>query len=58
MKDGWDLEKETFEALAKDRQISAFKHKGFWKSMNTLKDAMELNEMWEKNDLKKLLWKS
>jgi len=58
IKDGWDLEKETFEALAKDRQISAFKHKGFWKSMNTLKDAMELNEMWKKNELKKILWKS
>ncbi len=58
IEEGWDLEKETFEALAKDRQISAFKHKGFWKSMNTLKDAMELNEMWEKNGLKKILWKS
>jgi glucose-1-phosphate cytidylyltransferase len=58
IKEGWDLEKETFEALAKDRQISAFKHKGFWKSMNTLKDAIELNEMWKKNELKKILWKS
>jgi len=58
IKEGWDLEKETFEALARDRQISAFKHEGFWKSMNTLKDAMELNKMWEKNELKKILWKS
>jgi len=58
IKEGWDLEKETFEALARNRQISAFKHKGFWKSMNTLKDVMEFNEMWEKNELKRILWKS
>jgi len=58
MEEDWDLEKETFEALAKDRQISAFKHTGFWNSMNTLKDAMELNEMWKRNELKKILWKS
>lgn len=57
IKEDWDLEKETFEMLAKERQISAFKHNDFWKSMNTLKDAVELNEMWEKGDLKKVLWK-
>jgi len=57
MKEGWDLEKEIFKVLAKDRQIFAFKHNGFWKSMNTLKDVMELNEMWKKNELKKILWK-
>jgi glucose-1-phosphate cytidylyltransferase len=55
MKEGGDLEKEIFKTLAKDRQISAFKHKGFWKSMNTLKDVMEINEMWKKSDLKKIL---
>lgn len=45
MKKGYDLEKETFEELAKANQIAAFKHKGFWKSMNTLKDVIELNEL-------------
>ena len=42
---GYDLEKETFEKLAKEKMICAFYHKGFWKSMNTLKDVIELNEM-------------
>lgn len=46
MEKGYDLEKETFAELAKINQIAAFKHKGFWKSMNTLKDVMELNEMY------------
>lgn len=50
IKPGYDLEKETFEALAKDGQISAFKHNGFWKSMNTLKDAIELNELYNKGN--------
>lgn len=47
---GYDLEKETFEELAKKSQIAAFRHDGFWKSMNTLKDVIELNEMYKKGD--------
>lgn len=50
IKPGYDLEKEAFEELAKDRQIAAFKHDGFWKSMNTLKDAIELNEMYDQSN--------
>ena len=45
IKKGYDLEKETFEELAKKKMVAAFYHKGFWKSMNTLKDVIELNEM-------------
>jgi len=45
IKPGYDLEKETFEDLAKERQIAEFMHNGFWKSMNTLKDVIELNDM-------------
>lgn len=50
IKRGYDLEKETFKDLAKERQIIYFEHDGFWKSMNTLKDAVELNEMCRKGD--------
>ena len=46
IKPGFDLEKETFESLAKETQIVAFMHDGFWKSMNTLKDVIELNDMY------------
>lgn len=45
IKNGGDLEKETFWELAKERMICALHHKGFWKSMNMLKDVIELNEM-------------
>lgn len=53
LKDGYDLEKEVLKELAEKRQISAFLHDGFWKSMNTLKDVIEFNEMWKLGKLKK-----
>ncbi|MBO06276.1 MAG: glucose-1-phosphate cytidylyltransferase [Parcubacteria group bacterium] len=55
LKQGYDLEKEALKELAKENQIIAFLHKGFWKSMNTLKDVIELNEMWKSNQLKNIL---
>ena len=52
MKKGYDLERDVLKEAAKSRQIAAFKHKGFWKSMNTLKDVIELNEMYNKGKMK------
>lgn len=52
MKKGYDLEKDILRELAKSKQIAAFKHKGFWKSMNTLKDVIELNELYSKGEMK------
>ena len=52
MKKGYDLESNVLRDIAKDAQIAAFKHSGFWKSMNTLKDVMELNELYNKRKLK------
>lgn len=40
--------------LAKDGQIAAYKHTGFWKAMDTLRDNVELNSMWENNPLWKI----
>ena len=54
IKEGYDLEKETFHELAKQHEITAYKHKGFWKCMNTFKDTQELNELWNN---KKAPWK-
>ena len=52
MKKGYDLESDVLRDLAKDKQIAAFKHKSFWKCMNTLKDVIELNELYKKGQLK------
>jgi len=45
IKQGDDLEKDTLKDLARKEQIVYFEHNGFWKSMNTLKDVIELNEI-------------
>ncbi len=44
--DSGELEDVVFPELAKNRQICAYKHKGQWKSMNTLKDNLELHDLW------------
>jgi glucose-1-phosphate cytidylyltransferase len=41
-------EAEPMANLAKDSQIAAFKHNGFWKCMDTLREKEELESMWEK----------
>jgi glucose-1-phosphate cytidylyltransferase len=41
------LERETFERLADERQLMAYSHTGFWKCMDTYKDNVEFNQLWE-----------
>jgi glucose-1-phosphate cytidylyltransferase len=40
---GDDLEKEVLPSLAASGQLYAYKHLGFWKSMDTYKDAVDLS---------------
>ena len=39
-------EAEPMANLAKDSQIAAYKHNGFWKCMDTLREKEELESMW------------
>ena len=41
------LEREPLERLAADGQLRAFRHEGFWDCMDTYKDAILLNDLWE-----------
>lgn len=41
------LENGLLKQLAELQQLKAFKHTGFWKSMDTFKDYQELNRMWD-----------
>lgn len=41
----WEL--DTMPLLAASDEIMAYKHRGFWQSMDTLKDAELLNDIWE-----------
>ena len=40
------FEKEPLENLAGEKQLNAYKHNGFWRSMDTLKDKIDLTNMW------------
>jgi glucose-1-phosphate cytidylyltransferase len=50
------LEGEVFERLVRKRELVAYKYEGFWKCMDTYKDNIELNEMWNKRDAKWAIW--
>ncbi|MGL5765049.1 MAG: sugar phosphate nucleotidyltransferase, partial [Sarcina sp.] len=41
------FEKAPLENLAKDGKMHSYKHTGFWKPMDTLRDNTELNAMWD-----------
>lgn len=41
------LERQPLECLAKERQLVAYKHTGFWRCMDTYKDNLELNQLWQ-----------
>ena len=51
-----DLEKEVFEKLVVQGELCAFEHHGFWKGMNTLKDTLELKELWENGKAEWKVW--
>ncbi len=50
-------ERDPLENLATKNQLMAFKHKGFWKPMDTLKDKSDLNELWNNNQAAWKVWK-
>jgi len=51
-------EGEPLEKLAKDNQLNAYKHKKFWKCMDTLRDKIELENLWNSNNASWKLWKT
>lgn len=50
------FEKEPLEKLAKDNQLNAYKHEGFWHTMDTLKDKNDLTEMWQSGKAPWVIW--
>ena len=40
-------EKEPMEGLARDNQIDAYFHSGFWQPMDTLRDKIHLEDLWQ-----------
>jgi len=42
-------EKSPLKDLANDENLMAYIHEGFWQSMDTLRDTIYLQELWDKN---------
>lgn len=49
----WEL--GPLEGIARDGRLAAYKHNGFWRAMDTLRDKMHLEKLWESN---KAPWKT
>lgn len=52
--DNTSWEKDSLSSLAKSRELFAYKHEGFWMPMDTMRDKVLLNQLW---DSKKASWK-
>lgn len=50
------FEKGPLETLAAEKKLMAFKHEGFWKPMDTLRDKIELENSWENNSAEWKVW--
>ncbi len=50
------FEKGPLETLARENELMAFKHTGFWRPMDTLRDKQELEAMWYSNQCGWKLW--
>jgi glucose-1-phosphate cytidylyltransferase len=51
------LESDTLPRLAADRQLKAFRHEGFWACMDTFKDNVELNAIWQSGEAPWCVWR-
>ncbi|MCX8472998.1 MAG: glucose-1-phosphate cytidylyltransferase [Sediminibacterium sp.] len=49
-------EDAPLENLAKANQLVAYKHKGFWKCMDALRDKIELEELWNSHNSPWKIW--
>ena len=50
-------EREPLETLAASNQLKAFEHQGFWQPMDTLRDKMYLDELWQSGKAPWKVWK-
>ena len=54
--DNVPFEREPLNHLADDSELTAFKHYGFWKPMDTLRDKNELTDMWLNGKASWVVW--
>ena len=55
--DGSSWENEALFDLASKKELYAYKHEGFWQPMDTLREKIMLNDLWNKNNAPWKKWK-
>lgn len=50
------LEREPMERLAKENQLIAFKHDGFFQAMDTFRESQHLNQLWDNDQAPWRIW--
>ena len=51
------LERAPLERLARDGELRAYRHEGFWECVDTYKDAVALNDLWASGDAPWRTWR-
>lgn len=54
--DSTTLEKDPLERAAKEGQLMAFKHEGFWQCMDTVREKQELEKLWATGNAPWKVW--
>jgi glucose-1-phosphate cytidylyltransferase len=54
--DDISLEAGPLSKLATDGQLMAFRHDGFWKPMDTLREKNELESLWQSGNAPWKIW--
>jgi glucose-1-phosphate cytidylyltransferase len=50
------FEQDPLQGLARDGLLYTYRHNGFWKCMDTLRDKQDLNQMWQSGSAKWKTW--
>lgn len=50
------LEQEPLQSLARDGELRAFQHTGFWQPMDTMRDKMHLEQLWLSGEAPWKVW--
>jgi glucose-1-phosphate cytidylyltransferase len=49
-------EKEPLESLSKNNQLTGYKHQGFWRPCDTIRDKIILENLWNANEAPWKIW--
>lgn len=57
LKDDTEMfERQPMERVMAEKQLNAYRYKGFWKAMDTLRDNTEFNDLWNSGNAPWKLW--